>query len=156
MACRARLERPRDPCRLLRFSRCSGRGSFRGSLVCLLRGDASLAAADGGMMATHDGAHGLAEIAQQMPAIGDVDGPGCTASGAVGIDVGPVAGDHLHAGVTAQPFGEGAGVPIGQEIDDGPARAGRPGAVRTGCGSDLTAGGSWGSRPWAGGPWRRW
>jgi hypothetical protein len=57
-------------------------------LACLLRGDASLDMADSGVVATHDGAHGLAEVAQQVPAIGDVDGLGCTASGAVGTDVG--------------------------------------------------------------------
>jgi hypothetical protein len=108
------------PCRLPRFSRRDRRGFF-GGLAYLLHGDASLDAANGGVVATHDGAHGLTEVAQQVPAIGDVDGPGCTTSGAVSIDVGSVAGDHLHAGVTAQPFGEGAGVPIGQEIDDGAA-----------------------------------
>ena len=39
-------------------------------------------------------------------------------SGTVGVDVGPIAGDHLHAGVVAQPSGEGAGVAVGQQIHD--------------------------------------
>jgi hypothetical protein len=73
------------------------------------------------VVGAHGGAHGLAEVAQQVPAIGDVHGLRRTAPGAVGVDVGPVAGDHLHAGVVAQPGGERAGVAVGQEIDDGVA-----------------------------------
>jgi hypothetical protein len=61
----------------------------------------------------HDGAHGLAEVAQQVPPVGDPDGPRRALPGAVGVDVGPVAGDHLDAGVVAQPGGEGDGVAVG-------------------------------------------
>jgi hypothetical protein len=46
---------------------------------------------------------GVAEIAQEMPAVPDLDGLGCAAPDPVGIAAGTVAGDDLDARMALQP-----------------------------------------------------
>ena len=61
---------------------------------------------------------GVAEMAEQMPTVRDLDRRGRTAPDPIGIRARPIAGDHLDPGVPAQPVGDGAGLAIRQQIDD--------------------------------------
>jgi hypothetical protein len=65
--------------------------------------------------------HGLldvfGEVVPQMPAIGDLDGVGCTLTGAVGVGAGAVPADHLGAWVLAEPAGERGCFSVLQQVD---------------------------------------
>ena len=60
--------------------------------------------------------HGIAEIAQQMPAIRNLDGVGCALSGTVGVGAGAIARDEGHARVLPQPHRQGLGLTVGKQI----------------------------------------
>ena len=72
-----------------------------------------------GMVSLGSGMDGIAQVAQQMPAVCDLDGIGCALTDPVGIDAGPVAGDHLDARVglshaaSSRRCGRAAGRPRG-------------------------------------------
>ena len=53
------------------------------------------------------------------PAVGHLDGIRRAMAGAVGIGAGPVARDHLHPGVLAQPGGQGFSLAVRQQVHDG-------------------------------------
>ncbi len=57
------------------------------------------------MLAINNGADGIAEVAQQMPAVCHLDRVRRTLAHAVRIGAGPVARDDLDPGVPAQPPG---------------------------------------------------
>ncbi|WP_042690845.1 hypothetical protein, partial [Azospirillum sp. B506] len=57
-------------------------------------------------------AHGVTEIAQEMPTVCDMDRTPRTLAGAVGIHVSPAANNHFHPRVCVQPCDEAGGVPI--------------------------------------------
>ena len=63
--------------------------------------------------------HGVTEVAEQVPSVGDLDSIRRTLPDPVGIGARPITGDDLHARMLAQPRRDGCGFPIGQEIDDG-------------------------------------
>ena len=56
----------------------------------------------------------VAEIAQEMPAVPDLDGLGCAAPNTVGIGASTVTRDDLDAGVTLQPRRNRLRVAVGQ------------------------------------------
>ncbi len=60
---------------------------------------------------------GIGAVAQQMPAVADLECLGRALPDAVGVGAGPVAGHDLDRGMPLQPGGEGAGLPVGQQID---------------------------------------
>ena len=96
-------------------------------------------APDRRVVAVDHGADRLAEVAQQMPSISDLDRIWRTLPHAVGVGAGPVTGNDLDAGMLTQPGGQGLRLPIGQQVDscvafqvdqDGPvAVAAAPGPV---------------------------
>lgn len=57
---------------------------------------------------------GVAQVAQQMPAVGHLESIRRALAGAVSIGTGPVARDHLHAGVLAQPGSQDSGLAVRQ------------------------------------------
>ena len=59
----------------------------------------------------------LAEVAEQVPAIGDLEGVRGTLTDAVGIGTGTIAGDNLDAWPLTQPGSDGGGLAVGQGID---------------------------------------
>ena len=65
------------------------------------------------MMAVESVAHGIAEIAQQVEPVGNLDRLRSPGANAVGIGAGPVAGDDLDAGMRLQPGGDGLGLRSG-------------------------------------------
>ena len=69
--------------------------------------------------------HGLknrgAAVLQQMPPVRDVDGIRRTAPAAIGVARATVAGDHLDAGVGAQPRCKAIRLAVGQQVNDGTA-----------------------------------
>ena len=71
------------------------------------------------MMMGDDRTQGDAEVTQQVETIEDMLGLRRASAGALGEDVGAVASDDLDARMGAQPSGDAAGVPVGQEIEDG-------------------------------------
>jgi hypothetical protein len=60
---------------------------------------------------------GVAEVAQQVPAVGDLDRLRRAAADAVGVGAGAVTRDDLHAGVGPQPRPDGLRVAVGQQVD---------------------------------------
>ena len=56
----------------------------------------------------------VAEIAQEMPAVPDLDGLGCAAPNTVGIGASTVTGDDLDARVILQPRRNRLRVAVGQ------------------------------------------
>jgi len=90
--------------------------------------------ADGAMVAVDHGADGIAEVAQQVPAVGDLDRIRRTLAHAVRVGAGSVARDDLDPGVLTKPSGQGFGLPVGQQVQDLVALQvdqGRPVAVAT-------------------------
>lgn len=69
------------------------------------------------MVALNRGMNGVAEVAQQVPPVGDLYRIGRTLPDAVGVDAGPVAGDHRHAGIGLQPRRQALGAAVGQQVD---------------------------------------
>ena len=70
-----------------------------------------------GSMPVAEGLDGLADVAEQVPSIGDLDGVRGTLADAVGVGTGTIAGDDLDARPVTQPGGDGSSLAIGQEID---------------------------------------
>ena len=70
------------------------------------------------MLAVNHAADRIAEVAQQVPAIRDLDRLRRALPHAVRIGAGPVARDNLDAWVLAQPRGKRVGLTVGPEIDD--------------------------------------
>ena len=67
------------------------------------------------------GMDGIAQVAQHVPAVRDLDGIRRTLAPPVRIGSGPVARDHFHAGVPVQPGRQGFGLAIRQQVHDGVA-----------------------------------
>ena len=72
-----------------------------------------------GTMPVGEALHGITEVPEQMPSVSDLNSGGRTLPDTVGIGASPITGDDLHARMPAQPRGDGCGLPIGQEIDEG-------------------------------------
>ena len=70
------------------------------------------------MVAIDNGTDGIAEIAQQMPAIGYLDRFRRALPDPVRVGTGAVACDDLDAGMLAQPISKGFGLPIRQQVHD--------------------------------------
>jgi hypothetical protein len=64
----------------------------------------------------HAPSGGLAEVAPQMPPVGDLDRLGSADPGALGIERGPVLADDLDARPLRRPRGQRGGLPGGQHI----------------------------------------
>jgi hypothetical protein len=60
---------------------------------------------------------GGTEVAQEMPAVGNLDGAGCPGANALGVGAGPITRDDLHAWVIPEPGRDGQGLAIGQQVD---------------------------------------
>ena len=81
---------------------------------CGLRlGSERRSAAERAAMPVRERLHGIAEIAQQMPTICNLDGVGCTPAGTVGVGAGAIARDDGHTRVLPQPRCEGLGLTVG-------------------------------------------
>ena len=93
--------------RLLRVGCLIRGGLFRGGVVVL---DAAMV---GG-----DGLHVVTQVIPHVPPVGDLLGTGRALTGAQRITPGSVSADQLDAGVCAEPVGEGAGLPVGQDAGD--------------------------------------
>ena len=89
---------------------------FRRSGRPLRHGTRSLA--DSAAVAVHPALQGLAQVAKEVPAVGDLHGIRCTLPDGVSIGAGAVASDDLDPAVTPQPSRERAGLAVGQKIDD--------------------------------------
>lgn len=74
---------------------------------------------DHGVLAGDRFLQGLAQVAQQVPSIEDMHRLGRALLDALGIHLGPIAGDDLDPGMAPQPVGDRLGVAIGQEVRDG-------------------------------------
>jgi len=83
----------------------------------LARQDCLICDIDRLAMLSQDIAQCVAEVAQQMPAIGYLYGAGRSTPGAVGIHAGPVPCDDLNPGMPLQPSRHAAGAPVRQKID---------------------------------------
>ena len=70
-----------------------------------------------GSMPVTQGLDSLAEVAEQVPSIGDLDGIRGTLPDAIGVGAGMIAGDDLDARPVPQPGGNGGGLAVGQQID---------------------------------------
>ncbi len=67
-----------------------------------------------GMGGEHHLQH-LGQVLQQVEAVGDLNCPRRTVAGALGVGAGAIAGDHLHAGMAAQPCGQRVRLAAGQQ-----------------------------------------
>jgi hypothetical protein len=72
------------------------------------------------VMAVEHTGHRSAEVAEQMPPVGDLDGRGCSHPNPIGISASPVAGDDPDPGMCPQPGGHGLGPTIRQQLDRSP------------------------------------
>ena len=68
-------------------------------------------------MSSNEVAHRLPQIAEQMPAIGDLCGIGGSAARAIGINASSIPRDNLNPGMLLQPPCHAVRVPVGQEIN---------------------------------------
>lgn len=66
----------------------------------------------------HHALQGLAEVAEQMPAVGGLHGIRCPLPHGIGVGAGAVAGDNLDPFMALEPGGERGRLPVGQEVDD--------------------------------------
>ena len=73
----------------------------------------------GGAVPVCDALHGVPEVAEQMPSIGDLDSVWRALPNPVGISASTITGDDLDAGMTAQPVCNCRRFAVGQQIDDG-------------------------------------
>lgn len=64
-----------------------------------------------------DSLDGIAEIAEQVPSVGDLDDARRTLTNAVSINAGSIARNDLDARLIAQPSGNRCGVAVWEEID---------------------------------------
>lgn len=78
-------------------------------------------APDGRMVAIDNQANGVAEVAQQVPTVRDLNHVGSALAHTVRVGSRPVACDDLDAEVLAKTGGQGLGLPGGQEVGDGVA-----------------------------------
>lgn len=72
---------------------------------------------EAGAVPGHRLLHVLAEIAPQMPPVGDLDRVGRAGGRSVCVGAGTVSADHLHTRVLVQPACEGAGFTVRQQVD---------------------------------------
>lgn len=56
------------------------------------------------------------QVLEQMPPVGDMDGPRCSPAGTLAVDLGPVAGDHLDPGVVPKPPRDAVLLSVGQQV----------------------------------------
>jgi hypothetical protein len=77
-------------------------------------------AAEGPAMSIQHLQEGVRAIAQEMPAVGDLDRLWCPLSDPIRIGPGAIPGDDLDAGVITQPRRKRGGLAVRQEIDDLP------------------------------------
>ena len=98
----------RLPGRLLRVGCLIRGGLLQGGVVVL---DAAMVGGDGLL-------HVVTQVIPHVPPVGDLLGAGRSLAGAQRITPGSVSADQLDAGVCAEPAGEGAGLPAGQDVDD--------------------------------------
>jgi hypothetical protein len=68
-------------------------------------------------VSTDDLLDGVAEVLEQMPAVGDLDRVRRTHAGTVGIAAPTILADDLDSGVRGEPVGEGVGGAVGQYVD---------------------------------------
>nr|WP_199708177.1 hypothetical protein [Pseudoroseomonas wenyumeiae] len=69
-----------------------------------------------GVVPLHHRLDGIAEITEQVPAVGGLHGTRRALASAIRVGAGTVAGDDLHAWVLPQPVAQGLGLAIWQEI----------------------------------------
>ena len=74
-------------------------------------------ALDGAVMAVDNGTDCIAKIAQQVPAVRDLDRFRRALKDPVCISTGTIACDHLNAGMPAEPIGKRLGLPVWKKID---------------------------------------
>ena len=98
----------RLPGRLLRVGCLIRGGLLEGGVVFL---DAAMVGGDGLL-------HVVTQVIPHVPPVGDLLGAGRALAGAQRITPSSVSADQLDAGVCAEPAGEGAGLPVGQDVDD--------------------------------------
>ena len=72
----------------------------------------------GGSVSVGDVLDGVAEIAEQMPSIGHLDGVRRALPDSVGVRAGTITGDDLDTGTIMQPPTDGRCLPVRQQIDD--------------------------------------
>ena len=60
----------------------------------------------------------VTEIAQQVPAVGDLDSARSAATGTISVGTGPIAGDDLDTGIALEPCLDAAGMAIRQQVDN--------------------------------------
>jgi hypothetical protein len=94
-----------------RFRRAHA-GRLRVPLFGHLLGDSS----DRGVLAIDNGANGITEVAQQVPAVSNLNSIGGSLAHAALVDAGAVACNHLDAWVLPQPGGQRFGLPVCQEV----------------------------------------
>ena len=82
-----------------------------------MRSDMLRGATNGSIVPVPKSLNRLAEIAQEVPSIGDLDSTRGTLTDAFGVGTRTIAGDYLDTGPTTQPGSDGGGLTIGQEID---------------------------------------
>jgi hypothetical protein len=61
--------------------------------------------------------HRLTQIGNQVVAIRDLNGGGSALSSSVGIQAGPIAGDHLHLRMQTEPARKTIGGSFGKQVD---------------------------------------
>ena len=83
-------------------------------------GDASGSGMDLASVAVHQPLQRVTEVAEKVPAVGDLDGIRCSLSGSLRIGSGPITSDDVHPGVLIEPSRHRVSGPIRQEIDDAP------------------------------------
>lgn len=69
------------------------------------------------MMGCNGFLYSFGEVVPQVPTVGDLDFLRRPSASGFGIRAGTVAADHLGSGVRSQSFGDGAGFPVGENID---------------------------------------
>jgi hypothetical protein len=72
----------------------------------------------GDVVALHDGLKRIAEVAQQMPPVRDLDSIWRSLPDAVGVDAGAVTRDDLHPRVPLQPRRQALGPAVRQQVED--------------------------------------
>ena len=82
-----------------------------------MRSDMLRGATNGSIVPVPKSLNRLAEIAQEVPSIGDLDSTRGTLTDAFGVGTRTIAGDDLDTGPTTQLGSDGGGLTIGQEID---------------------------------------
>jgi hypothetical protein len=92
---------------LFRVDAVAATGRAVGCTACFAQAPAVIAG---------DPVDGVREVAEQVPAIGDLDRVRCPDAGALGVTAGAVSADDLRAGMSAQPVGEGVRKSIREQV----------------------------------------